>query len=98
METKVSAEIRKSIEEQLGIIKAYVDGFELFIPKDETALGELCELMKVVAQRVKEMDEARIKRKHLLGELNRAYSELEESHKKFAENVKAGTPQDSELS
>jgi|GEM_PF-3914099 len=92
METKVSVETRKSIDEQLGIIKAYVDGFELFVPKDETALGELSELIKAVAQRVKELDDARIKRKHLLGELNRAYTELEESHKKFAENIKAGTP------
>jgi ATP-dependent helicase/DNAse subunit B len=91
MESKVSVEIRNNIDEQLETIKAYVDGFELFVPKDETALGEIGELVKAVVARVKELDEARLKRKHLLGELNRAYSELEESHKKFVENIKAGT-------
>lgn len=90
METQKSAEYRKSIDEQIKTIKAYADGFELLMPKDEMALGDVCEMVNALAQRVKEMDDARIKRKHLLVELNRAYSELEESRRKFADNVKPG--------
>jgi hypothetical protein len=89
METTKSAELRKDIDEQIGIIKSYVDGFALFLPKDEAALGQIGEIMKVVALQVKEMDEARLKRKRLVGELDNAFSELEDSQKKFAREIKA---------
>jgi hypothetical protein len=89
METTKSAEHRKIIDEQLGIIKSYVDGFDIFLPKDEAALGQIGEIMKVVAQQVKELDEARLKRKRLFGELDSAFSDLQDSQKKFARDVKA---------
>ncbi len=88
METQKSAEQRKFIDEQLQIIKAYVDGFELFLPKDETALGEIAGIIGDVSEKVKEMDEFRIKRKQLMAELDRAFCDLENSQKQFAENAK----------
>ncbi len=88
METPRSAEQRQTIDEQLQAIKACVDGFELFVPKDETALGEIADLMKAVAERIKGLDESRIKRKQLMAELDRAFSDLEDSQKKFVEKVK----------
>jgi hypothetical protein len=89
METIKSAEIRKEIDEQIGVIKSYVDGFALFLPKDEAALGQIGEIMKVVAEQVKEMDEARLKRKRLVEELDSAFIALEDSQKKFAREIKA---------
>ncbi len=88
METQKSAEQRKFIDEQLQIIKAYIDGFELFLPKDETALGEIADIIGSVSDKVKEMDESRIKRKQLMAELDRAFSDLENSQKQFAEKAK----------
>ena len=87
METQKSAEQRQFIDEQLQVIKDYVDGFELFLPKDETALGEIADLMRAVAEKMKEMDDSRIKRKQLKAELDRAFSDLESSQKSFAKNV-----------
>ena len=84
METQKSAEQRQFIDEQLKIIKHYVDGFELFLPKDDTALGEIADLMRAVAEKMKEMDDSRIKRKKLKAELDRAFSDLENSQKSFA--------------
>jgi len=92
VESGKSIEYRQIIDEQIEVIRAYISGFELLVPKDETALGELGDMMKALAQHVKAMDEARLKRKQLMEELNRAYGELEESHKKFAESVSAKTP------
>jgi hypothetical protein len=87
METTKSKELRRSIDEQILLIKSYVDGFEVFVPRDEASLGEIREILKTVAQRVKEMDEARIKRKRLVGELNEAFVDLETSQKQFAESI-----------
>ncbi len=87
METQKSAEYRKNIDEQIDIIRSYINGFELFVPKDETALGELSDMVVAIVQRVKDADDARLKRKRLMDELNRAYVDLEESHKRFAEKV-----------
>ncbi len=92
METTRSIELKRSLDEQILLIKSYVDGFELFVPKDEASLGEIGEILKVVAQRIKEMDEARIKRKRLMGELNNAFIELEDSQKRFAESVRIDMP------
>ncbi len=92
METTRSIELKKSIDEQILLIKSYVDGFELFVPKDEAALGEIGEILKTAAQRIKEMDEARIKRKRLMGELNQAFIELEDSQKRFAKSVGTDVP------
>lgn len=88
METPRSIEQRKLIDERLQTIKACVDGFELFLPKDETALVEIADIMGNVAGKVKEMDESRIKRKQLVAELDRAFSDLENSQKEFVEKVK----------
>jgi ATP-dependent helicase/DNAse subunit B len=88
METPRSAEQRRTIDEQLQAIKACVDGFELFVPKDETALDEIAGLMQAVVLKIAEMDEARLKRKRLMAELDRAFSDLEDSQKKFVEKVK----------
>ncbi len=88
METTRSAELRKSIDEQVSQIKSYVDGFELFVPKDEAALDEIADLLKSLARRVGEMDEARMKRRRLMGELNEAFVSLERSQKQFADNIK----------
>ncbi len=93
METQKSAEYRKNIDEQIEIIRSYISGFELFVPKDESALGEISDLIAAMVQRVKDADDARLKRKRLMDELNRAYVELEESHKRFAEKVNA-SPQE----
>lgn len=92
METQKSAILKKAIDEQIEIIKSYVDGFEVSVPRDEAALGDIGEILKTVAQRVKEMDEARVKRKQLMDELNEAFVELERSQKQFAESVKTDTP------
>jgi hypothetical protein len=88
METQKSAEQRMFIDEQLRTIKAYVDGFELFLPRDETALAEISDIMTRVAGKVKEMDESRIRRRQLMAELDRAFSDLESSQRQFAEKVK----------
>jgi len=88
MESTRSLELRKSIDEQISTIKSYVEGFELFVPKDEAALDEIAEILKGMAQRVVEMDEARLKRKRLVGELTDAFADLETSQKKFAESIK----------
>jgi hypothetical protein len=88
METPQSTEQRRLIDEQLQIIKTYVDGFDLFMPKDETALGEIADILKGTADRVKEMDESRLRRKQLMGELDRAFSDLERSQRQFVEKVK----------
>ena len=88
METQKSAEQRQFIDEQLQIIKHYADGFELFLPKDETALGEIADLMRAVAEKMREMDDSRIKRKQLKAELDRAFSDLENSQKSFARDAK----------
>jgi hypothetical protein len=88
METQKSAEQRMLIDEQLRTIKAYVDGFELFLPRDETALAEISDIMTRVAGKVKEMDESRIRRRQLMAELDRAFSDLESSQRQFAEKVK----------
>lgn len=88
METQKSAEQRMLIDEQLRTIKAYVDGFELFLPKDETALAEISDIMMRVAGKVKEMDESRIRRRQLMAELDRAFSDLESSQRQFAEKAK----------
>ena len=88
METQKSAEQRKFIDEQLQAIKACVDGFELFLPKDETALGEIADVLKSVTETIRQMDESRRKRKQLMVELDRAFSDLEHSQKQFAEKVK----------
>jgi hypothetical protein len=88
METTRSAELRRSIDEQILLIKSYVDGFELFAPKDEAALGEIGELLDSAARRVKEMDEARIRRKKLTDQLNEAFVDLERSQKQFVDRVK----------
>lgn len=90
METQKSAEQRKLIDEQLQTIKAYVDGFELFMPKDEAALAEIADIIGRVAGKVREMDESRIRRRQLMAELNRAFSDLESSQRQFAEKVKPG--------
>lgn len=87
METPKSGEYRRAIDEQIWRIKAYADGFELFLPKDEAALGEISDALAAVAGRIAELDEARIKRRRLMGELSRAYGELEESQKRFVENI-----------
>jgi archaellum component FlaC len=92
METTRSRELRKSIDEQILAIKSYVDGFELSVPKDEAALGEIGEILKTVAQHVKEMDEARIRRKRLVGELSKALGELEDSQDQFARSARVNTP------
>ena len=92
METPESIELKKAIGEQILLIKSYVDGFELFLPRDEAALGEIGDILGAVAQRVKEMDEARIKRKRLVGELNSAFTELEDSQKRFAKSIGADAP------
>jgi hypothetical protein len=92
VETTRSIELKRSIDEQILLIKSYVDGFELFVPKDEAALGEIDEILKTAAQRIKEMDEARIKRKRLMGELNQAFIELEDSQKRFAKSVGTDVP------
>jgi methyl-accepting chemotaxis protein len=91
VESIKSAEYKKTIDEQIEVIRAYVRDFDLIVPKDETALKELVDMMRAFAQSVKEMDDARIKRKQLLEELNRACGELEESHKKFADSVSTKT-------
>ncbi len=92
METTKSMELRRSIDEQISLIKSYVDGFELFVPKDEAALGEIGEILKAAAQRINEIDEARIRRKHLMGELDQAFRELEDSQKRFAKSVGTDMP------
>jgi hypothetical protein len=92
METTRSRELRKSIDEQILLIKSYVDGFELFVPKDEAALGEIADILKSLARRVKEMDEARMKRKRLMGELNNAFAELEDSQNRFAKSAGIDSP------
>jgi hypothetical protein len=92
METEKSAEQRRLIDERLSMIKAYVDGFELFLPKDEAALGEIADMLKRAAERVGEMDESRIKRKRLVGELDKAFTELENSQKQFVEKVRSDAP------
>ncbi|HTY91407.1 MAG TPA: hypothetical protein VMC84_09540 [Methanocella sp.] len=90
METPRSIEQRKHIEEQLQVIKAYVDGFELFLPKDETALVEIAGIIDSAEKKVKEMDESRIRRKQLMAELDQAFIDLENSQKQFVEKVKPG--------
>ncbi len=92
METTRSAELRKSIDEQVLLIKSYVEGFELSVPRDEAALGEIAELLQRIARHVKELDDARVKRKRLMAELNSAFTELEDSQKRFARSVGADTP------
>lgn len=92
MESFKSTEYRKIIDEQIEVIRAYVSGFELIVPKDEAALGELAALIGAFAQHVRELDEARLKRKQLLEQLNREYGELEESHRNFAKSVSAKMP------
>jgi len=87
VETTRSMEFKKSIDEQILQIKSYVDGFELFVPKDEAALGEIGDILKAAAQRIKETDEARIKRKRLIGDLNHAFMELEDSQKRFSKSI-----------
>ena len=88
LETEKSTEQRKYIDEQIQAIKACVDGFELFLPKDETALCEIADVIKSAADKVKEMDESRIRRKQLKAELDRAFDDLENSQKQFVEKVK----------
>jgi vacuolar-type H+-ATPase subunit I/STV1 len=92
METTRSKELRRAIDEQMQLIRSYVEGFELFVPKDEAALGEIGELLDSAARRVKEIDEARIKRKRLISELNDAFVDLETSQKQFAESVRTDMP------
>lgn len=92
METASSKELRKSIDEQLLLIKSLADGFELFAPKDEAALGEICEILKTVTGHVREVDQARLKRRHLMGELSKALGDLEDAQGRFARNAKANTP------
>jgi hypothetical protein len=92
VETVKSVELRKSMDEQISLIKSYVDGFELSLPKDEAALGEICELLMAAAQHIREMDEARIKRKRLMGELSQAFLELEDSQKRFAKSAGVDGP------
>ncbi len=92
METTRSTELRKSIDEQIALIKSYVDGFELYVQKDEAALADLSEILIALSQRVKEMDEARVKRKRLMSELNRAFVDLEDSQKRFASSVGTDMP------
>ncbi len=88
METPKSAEQRKLIDGQLQTIKAYVDGFELFLPKDETALAEIADVITKVAGVVKDMDESRLRRRQLVAELDRAFSDLESSQRQFADKVR----------
>jgi len=93
VESVKNAEYKKILDEQIEVIRAYVEGFELLVPKDETALKELVDMMRAFAQHAKDMDEARLRRKQLLEQLNREYGELEESHKNFASSIGAKTPE-----
>jgi hypothetical protein len=92
METANSKELRKSIDEQMLQIKSVVDGFELFVPKDEAALREIDGILRTVTGHVREMDEARLKRRHLMGELSKALGDLEDAQGRFAKSAKADTP------
>ncbi len=88
METQKSAMFRKTVEDLISDIESCVDGFEVSMPKDEAALGEICEILGEAARRVREMDEARVKRKLLMHKLNEAFIDLERSQKQFVESVK----------
>lgn len=82
-------ENRMTVIEQLEAIVSYVNKFEVLTQKDEAALNSLCNMVVSLTQHVQEMDSAQKKRIQLMNELANAYNELEESHKKFADKIKA---------
>ena len=84
-------EHQKSVVEQLEAIAKYVDKFSVLTQKDEAALMELVNTVNALTLRVQEIDMAQKKRIQLMNELANAYNDLEDSHKKFADNVKVKT-------
>ena len=91
MDKEQMAEHRKSIIEQLEAIASYVSRFEVLTQKDEAALSGLHSIVNTLTLHVNDMDAAQKKRIQLMSELANAYSDLEESHKKFADEVKVKT-------
>jgi hypothetical protein len=89
MDNERMAENRKTIIEQLEAIEGYVNKFEVLTQKDEAALTELRNIVNTLTLHVYDMDAAQKKRIQLMNELANAYSDLEESQKKFADRVKA---------
>ncbi len=87
MESQKADEYRRSINEFADTLKLFVNSFEVYMVKDEQALGEINEMAGGMMQRVNEIGQAHKKRIYLLGELNRTYRELEASHTKFAEKI-----------
>jgi hypothetical protein len=89
MNNEQMAENKKTIIEQLEAIVSYVMKFEVLTQKDEAALSELMNIVNTLTLHVYDMDVAQKKRIQLMNELANAYSDLEESQKKFADKVKA---------
>lgn len=79
---------RKLINDQLEAVSLYVGQFEVLTQKDEAALTDLLGLVNSLTQRIREMDAAQKRRIELMNELAKAYGELEESQKRFADKVK----------
>ncbi len=89
MDKQQMAENKMTMVEQLEAIASYIGRFEVLTQKDEAALNGLSNMVAGLTQYVQEMDSAQKKRIQLMNELANAYQELEESHKKFADNIKA---------
>jgi hypothetical protein len=89
MDKQQIAENRVTVIGQLEAIASYLNRFEVMTQKDEAAFNNLCNMVMGLTQHVQEMDSAQKKRIQLMNELANAYNELEESHKKFADKVKA---------
>lgn len=89
MDKQQIAENRMAVIAQLEAIVSYMNKFEVLTQKDEAAFSNLCNMVMGLTQHVQEMDSAQKKRIQLMNELANAYNELEESHKKYAEKIKA---------
>jgi molybdopterin converting factor small subunit len=69
MEYPKAIEYKKTIGEQAEALKQYVESFEVYMAKDEAALGELCGMMDSILRKV--------------GELNQSINEQSESLKRY---------------
>ncbi len=76
--------INRSINEQAEAITHYVNTFEKYRANDDQAFGQVLNMMEKLTRRIEEIDQAHKKRILLLGELNKTYKELENSHSQFA--------------
>ncbi len=80
MEYPIAMEYKKTIGEQAEALKLYVEAFEVYMAKDEAALGELYGMMDAIVRKV--------------GELNQSINEQSEALKRYLKEFEIHATED----